>query len=73
MNVCTAMQRCMQSCYVRLVVASATGVPWQNQHLQSAAPCVSAPQNDAFTRQKERFFASVNEDGVNLMPLASRV
>ena len=50
MNVCPAMQRCMQSCYVCLIVASATGVPWQNQHLQSAAPCVSATQDDAFKR-----------------------
>lgn len=52
MNVCPAMQRCMQSCYVRLIIASTARVPWQDQHLQSAAPCVSAPQDDAFYRAR---------------------
>lgn len=47
MNFCLAMQRCMQGCYVCLIVPCAARIPRQYQHLQTAASCVSAPRGDS--------------------------
>ena len=46
MNICLTMQRCMQGCYVCLIVACAARIPRQYQHLQTATSCVRAPRHD---------------------------